>query len=241
MGGQNIFNQEKNSLELNDLDNSLLHKLFLLDEHQTSVYRFFPEEWQADALTKGKVWLSTLNQCRAYEDPKQGDAKEAFEIYNSGYAVGGSNNPEFVERARRSGISIGPGCSNITISNNTSERAISDAYILCTTTNFSPEKLNNTFGNYCVEITDPRKFFIIVSNYLNMQLPIKQAVAGKVIYKDRIYRGLEERPGPIGFVKPPDLYAEQKEFRFLWIPNSDILNPFLLDCPNVSSLCKRID
>jgi hypothetical protein len=63
--------------------------LILLDEHNESIYRFFSEEYQANALAQGEVWLSTLETCRAYEDPAQGDLEEAHETYNSGHAVGG--------------------------------------------------------------------------------------------------------------------------------------------------------
>jgi len=213
----------------------------MLGEHDQSIYRFFQEEWQADALANGDVWLSTLETCRKYEDPQQGDPEEAHETYNSGHIVGGSDDPDLVEVARRSGIHIGPGCSDITISDNTRRTVLPDAYVLCTTTDFSPKKLSEKFGRYCVEIAYPKDFFVYVSGILEKSIPIREAAAGKVIYKDRFYTGMESPPGPIGFVKPPDIYAPQKEFRLLWVPkNSNGLNPFLLNCPEVAHLCKRI-
>jgi hypothetical protein len=241
MGRKSRQKRERRELKQHGLSEGSSQTLILIDEHAQSVYRFFRKESDADALTRGEVWLSTLATCRAYEDPKQGDPEEAHETYNSGNAVGGSDDPELVEVARRSGIHIGPGCSNITISNNTRKTVLPDAYVLCTTIEFSPEKLSETFGRYCVEITKPREFFINVSVVLEKSIPINEAVAGKVIYKDRHYTGMEARPGPIGFVKPPDLYSSQKEFRFLWVPKtSDGIAPFLLNCPQVRQLCKRI-
>lgn len=241
MGRKSRLKRERRELKQYGLTDGSLNTLVLLDEHKESIYRFFSEEWQADSLACGDVWLSTLKQCRTYENPEQGDPEEAHEIYNSGHAVGGSNDLELVEQARRSGIFIGPGCSNITINNNTRVTSISDAFVLCTTINFSPEKLNDTFGKYCVEITNPMEFFVSISESLNTQYTIKEAAAGRVIYKDRNYSGMEIPPGPIGFVKPPDLYANQEEFRFLWLPeDSAELKPFLMKCPNISSLCKRV-
>jgi hypothetical protein len=242
MGRKSRLKQERRELKQHGLSEGSSKTLLLFGEHSQSVYRFFQEEWQADALACGDVWLSTLETCRAYEDPAQGDPEEAHETYNSGHAVGSSDDPDFVEIARRSGIHIGPGCSNITLSNNTRKTVLPNAYVLCTTTEFSPEKLSDTFGRYCVEITSPKEFFDRVSASLGKSIPIKEAVADKVIYKDRHYTGMESPPGPIGFVKPPDLYATQKEFRFLWVPeNSTGLTPFLLKCPEASYLCKRID
>lgn len=241
MGRKSRLKRERRELKEHGLSANSSRALVLLDEHSQSVYRFFQEEWQADALARGDVWLSTLETCRAYENPEQGDCEEGHETYNSGHAVGGSSDPEFVEVARRSGIHIGPGCSNITISNNTRKSVLPDAYVLCSTTEFSPEKLGETFGRYCVEITNPRLFFIAASEVLERIVSIREAAAGKVIYKNRLYTGMEHPPGPIGFVKPPDLYASQKEFRLLWIPREDSgLNPFLLKCPEVDHLCKRI-
>ncbi|MBU2731655.1 hypothetical protein [Acidithiobacillus ferridurans] len=241
MGRKSRLKQERRELKQHGLSEGSSKTLLLFGEHSQSVYRFFQEEWQADALACGDVWLSTLETCRAYEDPAQGDPEEAHETYNSGHAVGGSDDPDFVEIARRSGIHIGPGCSNITLSNNTRKTVLPNAYVLCTTTEFSPEKLSDTFGRYCVEITSPKDFFVRVSASLEKSTQIKEAVAGKVIYKDRHYTGMESPPGPIGFVKPPDFYATQKEFRLLWVPeNSTGLTPFLLKCPEASYLCKRI-
>jgi hypothetical protein len=241
MGRKSRLKKVRRELKQHGLAEGSSKTLVLLDEHKESIYRFFKEEGQADSLARGDVWLSTLITCRGYEDPEQGDSEEAHEAYNSGHAVGGSDDPEFVERARRSGIHIGPGCSNGTIDNNTRSSSLPDAYVLCTTTEFSPEKLSETFGKYCVEITNPREFFVTVSENLESQTAIKEAAAGKIIYKDRSYSGLESPPGPIGFVKPPDLYASQKEFRFLWLPEkSKEITPFLLKCPKISHLCKRI-
>ncbi|UQB41932.1 hypothetical protein JX580_09710 [Thiomicrospira microaerophila] len=241
MGKKSRLKRERRELKEHGLSENSSRALVLLDEHSQSVYRFFQEEWQADALARGDVWLSTLETCRAYENPEQGDSEEGHETYNSGHAVGGSSDPELVEVARRSGIHIGPGCSNITISNNIRKSVLHDAYVLCTTTEFSPEKLGETFGRYCVEITNPRQFFIAVSEVLEGIVSIREAAAGKVIYKNRLYTGMERPPGPIGFVKPPDLYASQKEFRLLWLPReANGLNPFLLKCPEVGGLCKRI-
>jgi len=241
MGRKSRQKRERRGSQQHDLSDDSYLNLIQIDERAQSVYRFFKKESEAEALTRGEVWLSTLATCRAYEDPKQGDPEEAHETYNSGYAVGGSDDPELVEVARRSGIHIGPGFNKITIKNNTRRTVLPDAYVLCTTIEYLPEKLSETFGKYCVEITNPREFFTNISVVLEKSVALNEAVAGKVIYKHRHYTGMEAPPGPIGFVKPPDLYASQKEFRLLWVPKMpEGITPFLLNCPNVKQLCKRI-
>ena len=219
----------------------LFKKLVFIDGYNNPVYRFFPEKWQAESLCQGNVWISTLETCRKYEDPLQGDLGEATHTYKSGHIVGGSGDPAFVEMASRSGIHISGVCSNINISGATNVQRLPDAYVMCSTKEFSPEKLSDTFGNYCVKISNPAEFFKRVSVELNKESPIREAGMGLIQYKDREFTGLQAAPGPIGFVKPRDQYAPQKEFRQLWIPqNHQNIEPFLLKCSNVSELCTLI-
>lgn len=214
-------------------------------KHHGSIYRFFKKECEAEALISGNVWISTLEVCRAYENAEQGDAEEAQESYNSGHAVGHGDNQDIIEIAKRCGMDFGLGCkfepgSKLDLSNNQIITKIQDAYVLCTATEYSPDIMNDSFGSYCVEITDIKIFFNTVVERLNEKSPLRWSAANKVLYQSRYYKGLEAVPGPIGFVKP-ERYFPQKEFRFLLIPalNTDI-KPFLLECPEVSKICKRI-
>lgn len=207
------------------------------------IYRFFKEAHHAEALVSGEVWLSTLEACRIYENPYQGDQEEAIHTYNSGHATGGSNDATFKLIAKRSSIHIGPNCSNITISNCTSIEKIPDAFILCTTEKFNPEALSETFGSFCVEINRPHEFFRLITMHLSKSYRLQKATCGLVTYQERGFSGLQNPPGHLGFVKPPDQYKNQCEFRGLWIPTSDMhthLEPFLLEVPECAALCQRI-
>lgn len=205
------------------------------------VYRFFKEPSHADALSSGIVWLSTLETCRAYEDPYQGDPDEAVHVYNSGHAVGGSGDAAFELIAERSGIHIGPGCSNITVSNCTAIQKLPDAFVVCTTEQFRPEDLGDAFGRYCVEIEHPHQFFRLITAELSKLHAVREAAFGRVNYRERKFSGLQDPPGPIGFVKPPDKYESQHEFRFLWLLHTaDRLTPFALYAPECAALCNRI-
>ncbi|MCP6036931.1 hypothetical protein NL368_26675, partial [Klebsiella pneumoniae] len=130
------------------------------------VYRFFKEKSHAEALCNGDVWLSTIETCRRYEDPLQGDPNEAIQTYSSGFISGGSDDSRFVSAAAHAGIHIGPGCSGITIQNCRSFNKMPDAFVLCTTLEFQPENLNDTFGNYCVEISNVEEFFGLITKKL---------------------------------------------------------------------------
>jgi hypothetical protein len=204
------------------------------------VYRFFKEEWQAEALTKGEVWISTLETCRNCENPKQGDAEEATMNYNSGSISGNSENPDIQIISERLGMRL-ENVKKVEFDNNTSRTKIPDAFVLCTTDKFSPDLLSDDFGKFCVKINKPDLFFKKITLALGARRPIRESALGKVIYKDRFYKGTEVPPGPIGFVKPRDQYADQSEVRMLWIPqDSNNLEPFSLECHELSELCERI-
>jgi len=208
---------------------------------ENCIFRFFFEKWQAEALTNGYVWISTLETCRGYENPEQGDPGEATMTYNSGKITGDGDNPDVQLIAKRSGISIGKGCSNITMSNNICYSRLPDGYVLCTTDDFLPGKLSKTFGMYCVKINNPKLFFKRVTECFGQQTKLNESIIGKVVYDDRFYKHTENPPGPIGFVKPKDKYSDQSEVRMLWIPESCAsLKPFSLQCHEVSELCERI-
>ncbi|HHS9474366.1 TPA: hypothetical protein ACTWZX_001408 [Raoultella ornithinolytica] len=212
------------------------------EDFSRPVYRFFKEKDHAEALCQGKVWLSTLQTCRAYEDPQQGDRDEAKHTYSIPYMSGSSSDPNIVEMSSRLGINIKAGNCNIRVIRGTSLTLIEDAFVLCTTKKYDPSKMNDTFGNYCVKISNPKEFFENVSDELNKVIPLKWGGMGAVIYGKREFTGLENAPGPIGFVKPKDIYSEQKEFRFLWeSAEQKIIKPFELYCPLIAKLCKIIN
>lgn len=208
-----------------------------------TIFRFFKEKEHAEALCRGDIWLTTLQTCREYDDPLQGDAKEATHTYDGGTGVlhGDGEDHDFVTKAARLGIRVCPGAKNIQISGGFHSFSIDNAYVLCTTQEFNPSKLSETFGNYCVEISEPKEFFKLVSDRLNHIVPLKNGYMGPVTYDKRDHMVHEALPAPIGFVKPKDIYSDQKEFRFLWLP-AEIrdIKPFLLSCPAVAKLCRII-
>lgn len=205
------------------------------------VFRFFPTADHANALASGNVWLSTLQTCRGYEDPLRGDKGEASQEFRSSYLQGDGDNPDLQTITQRLGIKVGPTVKNLTIGSGTRVMTLPDAYVLCTTEHFSPENLGDTFGRFCVEIREPDLFCQYVANALNRVTPLTGAQHASVTYRDRIYRDLEASPGTLGFVKPADGYAIQKEYRFLWTPKgAPLLKPFLLPVHETSGLCQRI-
>ena len=206
------------------------------------MYRFFLQKNHAEDLVKGNVFISTLGECRKHEDPMRGDRHEGELTYHMpGRMTGGSDDKDFVTMAARGGVGIGPGCKNMTVGNLTRGYRLPDAFVLCTTNIYQPKSLGENFGGYCVEISKPTEFFHKVTSALRSKFPCESGSFGDVTYKDQVYFGLDDPPGLIGFVKRPDIYAYQKEFRFLWVPVSkNKIEPFLLECPEIIGMCRLI-
>lgn len=208
----------------------------------SEVFRFFKSEDHADALLNGQIHISTLERCRAYEDPLQGDSEEGVEWYYSGGTVAGSgSDPDIVAFAESFGIYVGPHVGKVSITNATRKLYIRDAYVLCATLGFLDDGLPNTFGQHCVKIDNLGEFFLSVTKKLSQVTKFNEATLGKVIYKERSYKDNEESPGLIGFVKPPDKYAAQQEFRFIWyVHDEHDIAPITIECPEIMKFVTRI-
>ena len=210
--------------------------------HPKEVFRYFRSEEYAEDFVKGNILISTLKTCREYEDPLQGDSEEGFERYTPGACIsGGSNDSDFVAMAGNTGIRIGAGCQDVVINNAHRETSLHDAYVLCTTIGFSSSQLVDTFGSYCVKIKNLDAFQLAITKALLEISPVDAYFRGGITYKERSYQGMEAPPGVIGFVKPPDKYAVQREYRFMWtVPHNHLIDKVVINCPGIKDFVKRV-
>jgi len=205
------------------------------------LYRYFQEESHAKALLQGDVWISTLERCRGYETVGQGDDMEGQSSWNVRKADSPAGLAAQHMMNRNGGpilqdCEFGPNCAAaIAI-----ESRLPDAYVVCTTQ--SPaQSTEEVFGQYCVEISNPLRFFWLVTNRLVTQKPIFEAVFGPIKYAP-LERWDEEPPrGPLGMVKRPDAYANQREVRLLWTTRENPIGSFSLTVQGVPRLCRLVN
>lgn len=207
-----------------------------------AVYRYFDNAKYADDFANGLIYISTLDACRRHEDPLRGDPNEGHESFSTGSPItGDGDDPEFVEMCARAGIIMGPAARGNSISIGLATRVLEDAYVLCTTIGFDSNSLENSFGRYCVKIESIEIFFHLISKSLYEKVGDLQAMKGPIIYKERHSVGMMPAAGPIGFVKPPDKYADQREYRFLWVKKrAGAVEPIVIHCPEAAALLTRI-
>lgn len=205
-----------------------------------SVYRFFEEYEHAQAFLKGDIWISTLEVCRKYENAAQGDAGEGtlhHEVVGT-ITLNEHSNPAELRAAYAVGFHVSGG-AHLTITDTKGSQRIHDALVLCTTERYDPDTLSADFGKYCVEITDPRGFFRLVSIALWERYDIGFCHLDRISYVGRKFRNFEFPEVHPGFLKPTQGYENQQEVRMLWAINgASKLAPGLISLPEVAQYCR---
>ena len=204
------------------------------------IYRFLDKPKHVEDLIRGEVWISTLERCRKYEGAR-GDSDEGSVDYQSGTIIADGDDDTLQLMAKRSGISIGKDVKSILFSNNSSSVSIPDAWVFCTTERCATERLRQ-FGSYGVRINEPIRFCEAVTARISAQHEVT-AMVGRIRYRERFYKATDPEPGPLGFVKPPDKYADEVEFRMLWKPEWKLtspLEPMTVNCPEIRTLVSRL-
>jgi hypothetical protein len=130
---------------------------------------------------------------------------------------------------------------DVELRDNINIRSLEDAYIICFTDRYEPDTMPEAFGRYCVEIRDSKAFFFQIDAVLKTRFKIESARLARVTYRDRHFFDLEPENVPLGFLKAPDEYSDQREVRMLWkVFDPSGLVPIVLAVPSVRGLCRRV-
>ena len=112
---------------------------------------------------RGDVFLSTISYCRTAEAAGVGDPGEATHVYRVDHVSGDPNTDSKVAHSMdQLGMGFGFGV-DITLSQCMGIQAGTDGYLFCTAERYEPELMARNFGRYCVEISNPVRFYDLVS------------------------------------------------------------------------------
>lgn len=191
-------------------------------EWPTRLYR----AWQAydyddaERFLQGRIKLTTLEYCRSKEmEQLRHDSKDGKHTYYSDEARA---RPYSGEETRKIGANLGVELvgeidkkSYFAFVGCTAQREIKDAYLLCFAR--TPDALKE-FGPYIVEINQPellaRAIYKRLPQYIEGNFDFR---FGWIEYAEPVYRGAQDPPGDLGFVKEPR-FASNEEFRILVRP-----------------------
>jgi hypothetical protein len=138
------------------------------------------------------------------------------------------------------GLIIKPEMTNITLSNVSTYAVNEDALLICTTAEYNPDALGGDFGSHCVEISQPIKFFKLLTRELAQRYLIDSFAIENVHYRDRHFEYLDTLPVGTAFVKPPR-YSYQKEVRMLWaVPKGTAITPGTIHIPGAAKYCRPV-
>lgn len=203
------------------------------------LYRFLESERFAQDLVEGKVWITTLEACRKAEGADRRDAHEGTLTHHIDRLRG--DEPNFAAAVSQTGAFKFQEGARFGISGITLERAPVHCYVLCWTERFEPDRMEQGFGKWCVELERPIDFFGHTSHAI---LSAKGATNGsfaQVSYQGRVVRDNEVAGVPIVFLKPEDGYTHQREVRMAWAcGDGHAYEPFMLDCPEVRGHCRIV-
>lgn len=203
-------------------------------------YKFVEKTDYAKKMCAGEFRIGTLSQYRKIENKQQGDQDEAIHEYNSGKFNGKANDKSAQIILDRLGIKIDGG-GNVFLDNNKRIDKIQDAFVFCLTETYAPKTFAEDFGGHCVSINHLDLLFYKLTEGLRMHYKINSAKAGRIIYAERKYEGLDQDPGELGFVKPAERFGGQSEIRFLWaVEGPHELSPLDLKIPEIRNLIKQI-
>jgi len=209
------------------------------------VYKYLPQEYLEGFFQRGSLKIGTLHEYRQIErygtaigDDGEGTSRTRFNIDGGGLVDLDGDAPE--AKFLRTFIDVPPR-SNVKLQLHPDTQLVyvddsPDAYIFCTTSEFSPEVMKE-FGGACFEIIHPEKFFDAVSRVIRHhgKLRFNQPIR----YRDRETFWLKPHNVNPALIK--DLrYAYQKEVRALWKPKIKSIQPLFVDVPDAVKYCRTV-
>ncbi len=168
------------------------------------LYRFFKSKERAKTFLEGKIWVSTLQECRNYEDAQQGDKGEGTSFFTTSiHTNGGRLTTPQLEAAMHGGVYIHPDNIGITINSIEYHREIDNGYLLCTTSDPKLLMQQSLEWQYGVELLLPAdELHCILTNAFQRQgINIAHCKHGWADYKTkRSYSNYKEAPEHLAFV-----------------------------------------
>jgi hypothetical protein len=199
---------------------------------KSHIYRFVDQPSYASDLLAGDLWITTLAACRSAEGSERRDEAEGELSHQVNYVS--SEQPGGKEAIEQSGIfNLAPGARNVVISGGGMLIGTMDAFVLCFTELYAPERMEGTFGGWCVQLDNPLETFKAITLELSRHYSVTRSLIGHTQYTGRVVSDYQRAQTHRALLKPPDGYVHQREIRMIWEvdPRHYPIKPFKLQVP----------
>lgn len=207
------------------------------------IYRFVHGRDHASSFKNGDIYISTMQNCREYENKSRGDRDEGRIKYAITDYMCDKSTPGFEEAMRRVGFWPISGNPTMSFKNCAVINDLGNSYVLCTTLKHIPNILSKDFGDHCFKIEDPALFGLVIARRIQLEdkcdLDFK---IGHVAYTGRVFEDINADHHHPFFIKPKE-YEAQKELRMVWTirnNNSYKYTGRVVRCQELRSLISRV-
>jgi hypothetical protein len=200
------------------------------------MYKYLHGNHAHDLLRLGRVRITTLYECRAWEHEELGDPEEGKGTLTQTVTDGifSPENPLRGPLAKAFAINA----QKVVMQNVTGKWDVDsqDCYLYCMT--LRPDfGVMKRFGyDACLRISNPWRFISAISSHLWRQRLIRGAELNNCFYESRDRVWQEGQP-PAVLIK--DLrFQHQQEARAFWLPINLPISPLFIESPSAASHCE---
>lgn len=211
------------------------------------LYKFITKEYAALLCQRGRVRYGTIYDFRKQENHGHGvlDQEEGLVHYNEHVTQATANQLGVPLRGFLGG-------RNGTLTNCSFNNILStepDQWVYCFSLSDSWQANIDPAYTVCVEIFDPKGFIMALTDKIARTGAVEAFFHhAPVQYREREFNVVnvngvfsETPPDRLGVINPPR-YADQKEYRVLYVPKNQgvVLEPFCVRIPGLSRYCRRL-
>jgi hypothetical protein len=202
------------------------------------MYKYLKGEHADDMLERGRVRITTLYECRAWEhaelgDPDEGKGTMRQTIENQTFTA---ERPIYGPLA--TSMAFGAGTVSVGRISGSWEVDFPDCYLYCMTLAPDAEVMRRFGCDACVRINNPWQFIRTLSEHLRFRRLVQREVQiNECRYESRDREWVEGQP-PSLLIKHLR-FAHQREARAYWTPIRRPIAPLFIDSLAAATYCDR--
>ncbi len=192
-----------------------------------TIYRFFSDKKYAEDFLKGRIRLSTLEDCRKLEEDRGGDPLDGFlttNVKNLTINWNDEHSKIILKNIPSINMETSSNIRFVDFNFNT----VLNAHVLCFTKKDSGY-VKSIFGKHGVVIHRPRELYSKICKIMaDYDLFFKGAKAGSVVYEGHSHSVYEDNSiQKLGFTKRKSIFENEKEFRMVFFSSLPVKPEFI--------------